>query len=219
MIDPGTHLRRLIGDVYSWAADKLYEPVIVEGAFPLLGGDLDGAVTEQGRRAVESAGGRPILDVPVGTAHFTVRTASAHTGLVVGADLADGMVREARRAAVAAGVQGLSLVRSDICSLPFKRNAFGAILCTNGLQVIPGLQPAVGELARVLAPGARLYVSVITVPLGMLLPPGFALRLPTLLKSKREIIDALVGAGLSVTSVTTQRLALFIEALKPALPA
>ena len=217
MIRPAAGIQRVIGEVYSWAADKLYQPVIVEGAFPLFGGDLDRFVTAQGRRAVESARGRPILDAPVGTAHFTVRTASVHTGMVVGTDLADGMVREARRIAVAAGVEGLVLVRSDIHALPFKRNAFGAILCTNGLQVIPGLEPAVRELARVLAPGARLYLSVITVPLGLLFPPEVAGRLPTLLKSKREIIDALVGAGLSVTSVTTQRLATFIEALKPAL--
>lgn len=209
-------MQRAIGGVYSWAADKLYEPVVVRTAFPVLGGDLESAVLEQARRAVELAAGRPILDVPVGTAHFTTRAAVIHNGIVVGSDFAEGMVRESKRAARAAGVEGLVLVQADVHALPFANGSFAAILCTNGLQVFPGMQPAVNELARVLTPGGRLYVAVITLPIGMLLPPGLAAHLPTLLNSKREVIDALIAAGLSITSVTSQRLATFIEALKPA---
>ncbi len=82
--------KKLIANIYSYTADKLYEPIVVKRAFPLFGGDLNDVVLEQGRRAVASAAGRPILDMPVGTAYFTVEMARAHPGLVVGVDIAAG---------------------------------------------------------------------------------------------------------------------------------
>lgn len=166
----------------------------------------------QGRAAVGSARGRPILDMPVGTAYFTVAMARGHQGLVLGADIAAGMVRAAQRAGREAGRGNLVTVQCEIHHLPFSDCAFGAVLCTNGLQVIPGLQESLKELARVLAPGASLYVSVITLPLSALLPRDAAARAPTLLKSRRDILEAVAKADLTVMSVETQRLAVLIEA-------
>jgi SAM-dependent methyltransferase len=208
-------IKRGIGTLYSWSAERIYEPLIVQRAFPLLGGDLNDLALEQGRRAVERAGSGPILDMPVGTAFFTVTAAAEHDGLIVGADIAAGMVRRAKRAGAEAGVPNLVAVQADAHRLPFADNSFGAILCTNGLQVIPGLDMAVGELARVLAPGASIHTSVITMPLAAALPSGAARRLPTALKSRRELVAALSDAGLTLRSVRSQRFATLIEALKP----
>ena len=208
-------VKRLIGKIYSTAADTLYEPLVVRGTFPLLGGDLNDLVLEQGRRAVAAAGGRPILDMPIGTAYFTLAMARRHKGIIVGADIAEGMVRKARREALAAGCDNLAAVQADAHHLPFESGCFSAILCTNGLQVIPGLHETVGELVRVLAPEGRLYVSVVTLPVGRALPSATAQRLPTILKSQREMIRALAGAGLDVTSVMRNRLALLFDATKP----
>ena len=210
-------IKRVIGGIYSWSAERVYEPVVVQRAFPLLGGDLNDLVLEQGRRAVATARGRPLLDMPVGTAFFTVASAAQHDGLVVGCDIAPGMVRRARAAASEAGVENLVAARCDIHRLPFADDSYGAILCINGLQVIPGLEEAVSELARVLAPGATLYTSVITLPAASLLPVAAARKLPTVLKSRRELIDALTGAGLALRSVRSQRFATLIEAIKPVL--
>lgn len=207
--------KKAIAGIYSWAAATFYEPVVIRRAFPLLGGDVNHLVLEQGRRAVEVAGGRPILDMPVGTAYFTVEMARRYAGVVVGADLAEGMVREARRAAARAGVTSLLAVQGDAHHLPFADETFGALLCTNGLQVIPGLGEAMAELARVLAPGGTLFMSVVTLPLTALLPPGTAKHMPTVLRSRRDIIGAVLEAGLTVTSSTSQRFALLVEALKP----
>ena len=207
-------VKRTIGRIYSRAADTLYEPIVVRGTFPLLGGDLNDLVLEQGRRAVATAGGRPILDMPIGTAYFTLAAARRPEGLVVGADLAEGMVRKAAREAKAGGLSNLVTVQADAHLLPFETGSFGSILCTNGLQVIPGLHESVSELARVLAPEGRLYVSVVTLPVGRALPANAAERLPTMLMSQREIVRALTTAGVEVTSVTKNRLALLFEATK-----
>jgi len=208
-------IKRGIGTLYSWSAERIYEPVIVKRAFPLLGGNLNDLALEQGRRAVERAGTRAILDMPVGTAFFTVSAAAAHDGLVVGADIAAGMVQRAKRAGAEAGVANLVAVQADAHRLPFADDTFGAILCTNGLQVIPGLEESVAELARVLAPGASLYASVISLPVAAALPSAVGRRLPTALKSRRELVEVLTGANLALRSVSSRRFATLIEALKP----
>ena len=206
--------KRLIGAIYSGAADKLYEPIVVRTAFPLFGGDLNDLVLEHGRRAVVAASGRPILDMPIGTAYFTLALAKRHEGVVVGCDIAGGMVRKARSAALESDVDNLVAVQADAHNLPFEKGSFGAILCTNGLQVIPGLHRSVSELTRVLAPGGRLYVSTVTLPLGAILPEHTAERLPTLFKSRRELVRAFNDKALEVTSVRSNRFALLIEATK-----
>ena len=208
-------IKRAVAAIYSATADRLYEPIVVRTAFPLLGGDLNDLVLAQGRRAVAAVDGRPILDMPIGTAYFTLALARRHEGVVVGSDIAAGMVRKAQRAADEAGVENLAPVRADAHHLPFEDGSFGAILCTNGLQVIPGLHETVSELARVLAGGGRLYVSTVTLPVGAVLTPDAAERLPVMLKSQRELVGALSAHGLVVTSVDKNRLALLIEATKP----
>jgi SAM-dependent methyltransferase len=214
MREHGT-MKRLIGGIYSVTAKRLYEPIVVRGAFPLFGGDLNDAVLAQGRRAAEIAAGRPILDMPVGTAFFAIETAREHPGLVVGADIARGMVTEAKARAVRGGVGNLATVQADAHDLPFKKGAFAVILCMNGLHVMPGLGRALGEMARVLAPNGVVYASVVHLPVGALLPSPAAARLPTLLAARRSLAGAFEGAGLQVNSVRRQRLATLVEARKP----
>jgi ubiquinone/menaquinone biosynthesis C-methylase UbiE len=196
----------LITKIYSYTADKLYEPVVVKRAFPLFGGDLHDVVEEQGRRAVASAQGRPILDVPIGTAFYTLSMAADHSGLIVGSDIAEGMVRQAKKVANEAAL--------DIHALPFATGSFGAVMCTNGLQVIPGLTGSVAEIARVLAPGGILYCTVITLPVSRMLGSA-GHRLPTMLRSGLDVAEAFMDAGLHVTAIDRQRLATSIEAVKP----
>lgn len=192
--------QKLIAGIYSRAAHRLYDPLVVHGSFKLLsGGRLHDLVAEQGRRAVSVANGGPILDVPVGTAYFTKAVARAHPGLVVGVDIAEGMVQESRDLAAREGLPNLSIVQASIHDLPFPDRAFPAILCTNGLQVMPNLEGAVAELARVLAPGGTLFVSVLGLPFRNK-------SLPTALAT-RNVTDALKGTGLRIRPVGRERLA------------
>lgn len=196
--------QKLIAGIYSRAAHRFYDPLVVHGSFKLLsGGRLHDLVAEQGRRAVSVANGGPILDVPVGTAYFTKAVARAHPGLVVGVDIAEGMVQESRAVARREGLSNLSVVQSSVHEMPFPDGTFRAILCTNGLQVMPDLEAAVTELARVLAPGGTLFVSVVGVPLR-------SKRLPTAFATK-NVIGALNGAGLNVTARTVRRLMVLYE--------
>lgn len=198
--------KKMIGGIYSWAADKVYEPLVVDGAFKLFGGNLHEVVAEQGRAAVRVAAGRPILDLPVGTATFTIPIAREHSGVVVGADIAAGMVQQARRAAAGAGMTNLFGVQADAHRLPFRDSTFGAIMCTNGLQVMPGLMETLRELRRVLADDGILYVSVVHLPVS---PAPSA---PTLFMSRSGLQRAFGQAGFVATNRMDQRLATFIQA-------
>lgn len=202
----GDTAKRLIGGIYSWAADKVYEPLVVNGAFKVFGGDLHDRVAEQGRAAVRIAEGRPILDLPVGTATFTIPIAREHGGVVVGVDIAAGMVQQAQRMAGASGVTNLFGVQADAHHLPFRDATFGAIMCTNGLQVMPGLMETLNELRRVLADDGMLYVSVVHLPVSP------APNAPTLFMSRTELQRAFGRAGFAATNRMDQRLATFIQA-------
>ncbi len=196
--------QKVIAGIYSAAARRVYEPLVVHGSFRLLGGPLNELVAEQGRRAVSVAAGGPILDAPVGTAYFTRAVARLHPGLVVGVDIAAGMVRESVSVARREALPNLVPVQANVHALPFPNGTFPAILCTNGLQVMPGLRRAVRELARVLAPGGTLFVSVVGLPLrSESLPTAFATK---------NVSDALEGAGLRVRRTAQVRLAALYEA-------
>ena len=203
--------KRVIGGIYSFAADKLYEPLVVHGAFRVFGGPLNDLVVEQGRRAVAGARGGPILDLPVGTGYFTVEMAHRHEGIVVGVDIAEGMVREA----AGQGLTNLVAVQADAHDLPFEDAAFKAVVCTNGLQVMPGLVPSIKEMERVLAPGGRLYVSVILAPVGAAFRSDTREHLPTLVRPGKDVATVIGSTGLHVTRQERVRLATLIEATKP----
>lgn len=205
-------IKRFVKGIYSYAADKIYEPVVVRGAFRLFGGDLNSLVLAQGVSAVRLAGDGPILDMPVGTAYFTEQTAALHGGLVVGSDIAEGMVRESKRVARVRERSNLEVVQADAHRLPFRDGAFAVILCNNGLQVIPGLEPTLGELGRVLEPGGSMFVSVVGIPVSRALGPRAAEKMPALLRAGRDFVEPLKRAGFEVLSVKRERLAWLIEA-------
>ena len=207
--------KRIVGGAYSAIADNIYEPLVVQGAFRVFGRHLHDTIKARGQRAADLAAGRPILDMPVGTGYFTLNTARQHSGVVVGVDIAEGMVRESQEAAAEAGISNLELMRADAHQLPFKTGAFAVVLCWNGLQVIPGIEPTVKELARVLAPGGTMFVSTVNLPLGDAMSDRTGRRLPPIFSGRRRFHQALVDAGLDVTAVEKDRLATIFTAEKP----
>lgn len=211
-----SRIKRFIGSAYSVAADRIYEPVVVNGAFKLFGGNLNDLAIEQGRRAAEVAEGGPILDMPVGTAYFTAKLARAHAGLVVGTDIAWGMVARSMEVTEEEATPNLECVQADAHALPFPDDTFPAVMCTNGLQVIPGLVPTIAELARVTKPDGYLFVSVLTLPAPRVVRATRRDKLPTMMLSGTDIAAVIEASGLEVKTLRSERLATLIEARKPA---
>jgi ubiquinone/menaquinone biosynthesis C-methylase UbiE len=115
-------------------------------------------------RALEAVGAKPgmrILDLACGPGTLSRRLAAAVSpgGLVVGVDLAPGMIKLAQ----ALGIPSARFQLMDIEQLEFEAGSFDAAICGHGLQYASDLQRALKEARRVLRPQGRLAASV---PLG-----------------------------------------------------
>jgi SAM-dependent methyltransferase len=107
-----------------------------------------------------SSGG-PYLDVGVGGSGATVIEAARSGVAAAGCDLSLSGIRAARRAARSEGVAGrVTLVVSAAEALPFADGAFGAASIVAVLEHLDDDRRAASELARVVRPGGRVWVTV-----------------------------------------------------------
>lgn len=207
-------VKRLVAAIYSKSAGPAYERIVLGTALPVLARGLEQAARMQGRRAVAAAGTRPILDLPVGTGFFTRHIARAHPGLVVGCDIARGMVEAAQQAAVDEGLNNLALVQADAHALPFKDGCFSATVSTNGLQVIPGTAAALAEIGRVTKPGGAVFVAAVAAAASRFAPRRARDHMPGFLRDPREIRELLRRAGIETGPPQRLRLGYLLEGTK-----
>lgn len=102
--------------------------------------------------AASVGSGTRVLDVGTGPG-FVGRAAAERGAVVRAADQSAAMVRIARAAAVDA-------VSAGVDSLPFADGTFDAVVAGYLLNHLPHPEAAIAELARVLAPGGRLAMTV-----------------------------------------------------------
>ena len=121
-------------------------------------GDLDALVA-----AAELGGGERVLDLGCGTGHSTLALA-ARAGRVVGLDLTDAMLGEARRLARERGTANASFERGDAEELPYADASFDVVTSRVSAHHYARPRRAVQEAARVLRPGGLLVVSDSVAP-------------------------------------------------------
>lgn len=106
--------------------------------------------------------GDRVLDVGCGTG-VVARKAAKRTATasdVTGSDINEGMLEIARDYAARHGLSAIDWQQCDAAAMPFDAGTFDVVLCQQGLQFMPDRSAAMAEMARVLAPGGRLAVSV-----------------------------------------------------------
>lgn len=161
------------------------------------------------RRLAEAAGvvrGARVLDVASGPGTTAMRLAETLGASVEGIDLGVETVRRAAENALARGLgfagEGARFTVADAESLPWRGEAFDAVLCECALCSFPDAPAATSEFARVLRSGGRVGLADVVVSRDEL-PPG--LRGPlgwvVCLAGARPVsgyVDLLEEAGLHV---------------------
>lgn len=118
-------------------------------------------------RALASGPHGRVLDIGCGTGRLAERLLVAPgVRAVVGCDFSAGMLAHAaeRLGAARAPTPTATLVRGDATRLPFAAGTFDAAVSTEAFHWFPDQDAALRELHRVLRPGGRLLLALVSPP-------------------------------------------------------
>jgi len=210
---PGQRL--MISRVLPLVYERLWRPV----GGRLLMGALGPSMAGERRIALEMleiAPGDAVLDVGCGPGNFTRTFAAAagDVGLAVGLDASRTMLAQAAREPAPGPI---AYVRADASDLPFREGSFDAVCCFAALYLIEERLRAVGEIARVVAPGGR--VALLSSVNRGLLPAAVTDAVVRGISGVRifgraELTDALDAHGLVDVHQRVTGLAQFVSARK-----
>ena len=126
------------------------------------------------------------------------------------------MVDAARRRAAELDLDGVAFAVEDAAGLSFADGSFDGVLCRWGLMLVPDVDAAAAEIARVLRTGGRASIAVWASPdandwmtasgraaleLGLMEPPDPTAPGPFRLSGEGAVADVLERAGLRVAAV------------------
>jgi SAM-dependent methyltransferase len=137
-------------------------------------------------------------------------------GKLLTTDVAPEMIEVARRRAGELGLEDVSFAVEDAASLTLADASVDGVLCRWGLMLVPDMEAAAGEVARVLRQGGRAAVAVWASPdqnewmtasgraaleLGLMERPDPDAPGPFRLSPDGTLVSLLEGAGLGVAEV------------------
>jgi ubiquinone/menaquinone biosynthesis C-methylase UbiE len=144
--------------------------------------------------------GDKVLDIACGPGNFARAFAAAvgESGLVVGLDASETMLRRGAADLQRSGLHNLALVRGDATALPFLDASFDGVCCFAALHLFADPLAGLDEIARVLLPGGR--IALMTSVQRQLAPRGPAKPIAERLSGMRvfgqdEIVAALQQRG------------------------
>lgn len=165
------------------------------------------------------APGHRVLDLACGPGNFSRSFGAAvgPEGLVVGVDVSETMLSKGARELASSGADNVALVRASAAALPFSDGSFDAVCCFAALHLFADPLDALGEMARVTAPGGRIALmtsvrrQVTLPPLKPLVERASGMRV----FEPDEIIAALQMRGFTDLHQRVSGLVQFVGARRP----
>ncbi len=107
------------------------------------------------------AGGMTVLDLGCGAGMDTMIAAQAvgPDGKVIGIDMADEMVNQARRACAEGGLADIEIEKGMAHALDVDDESVDIVISNGVINLCPNKEKVLAELYRVLKPGGRLQVA------------------------------------------------------------
>jgi len=141
----------------------------IAGRYDVMNALMTGGRHHAWRRAtaaaLRAAPPGPVLDLATGTADLALAIRRARPGAtVVGADFAEGMLREAAAKLARRGERGVPLLAADALALPFRDGAFAAVASAFLLRNLADLGGGLAEMRRVTRRGGLVVTLDITRP-------------------------------------------------------
>jgi demethylmenaquinone methyltransferase/2-methoxy-6-polyprenyl-1,4-benzoquinol methylase len=141
----------------------------IAGRYDLMNSLMTGGRHHAWRRiAAAAVAGAPAglaLDLATGTGDLALAVRAAAPGrVVVGADFAEAMLRQARVKLRARGVRDVPLLAADALALPFADKTFACVTSAFLLRNLADLPAGLEEMRRVTQPGGLVAALEITRP-------------------------------------------------------
>jgi ubiquinone/menaquinone biosynthesis C-methylase UbiE len=154
-----------------------------------------------------------ILDIATGTGILALEAAqkAGPAGKVVGIDVSQGMLAEARRKAADAGLRNIDFVEADAEHLAFPRDSFDFIFCASGIVFMSCIPRALRHWFGFLKPGGVIAFDAPAKPFGVsqriaeiAAAHGVCLSYADIADTPSKCRSLLVGAGFAVVDVRTE---------------
>lgn len=178
------HIRQKYYDLFS----KYYDLFI-----RLHSGDRTNSSRRYLAQKTEVALGDSTLDLCTGTGAVAVALSDrvGPTGMVVGLDFSEGMLRKAQEKAFKQGIKNIAWVRADVTAMPFKDNVFSAATCSYAFYELKGAGrgKVLQEVLRTILPEGRFCMMEHDIPENPLIKLLFYFRIYVAgLKGVRQLL-------------------------------
>ena len=113
--------------------------------------------------------GMRVLDIATGTGAVALKAAEmvGTQGSVLGVDISEGMLAEARRKAAAAGLRNVEFVQADAERMELPGGSFDSIFCASGLVLMRDIPAALRGWAHWVKPDGFIAFDVPAKPFGI----------------------------------------------------
>jgi SAM-dependent methyltransferase len=164
---------------------------------------------------LDPAPGQRILDLAAGPGEtgFKVLPLIQPGGELLSTDAAPEMVEVARRRAATLGLKGIEFAVEDAANLTLHDDSVDGIICRFGVMLVPDMEGAAAEIARILRPDGRVVLAVwassrvnpwitaggrAALDLGFTDPPDYDAPGPFRLSEPALLRSVIEGGGLEV---------------------